>query len=138
MRNYNYGEPQSCSSVESPNYSLCEPNPSLTRSFFFFFFNFIHLFMRDRERGSEGEREGHRQREKQVPCREPVVGLDPRTPGSCPGPEAGAKPLSHPGIPHSFLWSRILSEHGHTHHYIVLVLLAAQRQSWWERAPTGP
>ena len=25
--------------------------------------------------------------------------LDPRTPGSCPGPKAGAKPLSHPGIP---------------------------------------
>ena len=27
------------------------------------------------------------------------VGLDPRTPGSCPGSKAGAKPLSHPGIP---------------------------------------
>ena len=27
------------------------------------------------------------------------MGLDPRTPGSCPGPKAGAKPLSHPGIP---------------------------------------
>ena len=25
--------------------------------------------------------------------------LDPGTPGSCPGPKAGAKPLSHPGIP---------------------------------------
>ena len=45
----------------------------------------------------------HRQREKQVPCREPDTGLDPGTPGSCPGPKAGAKPLSHPGIPHNFV-----------------------------------
>ena len=27
------------------------------------------------------------------------VGLDPRTPGSRPGPKAGAKPLNHTGIP---------------------------------------
>ena len=49
------------------------------------------------------EREGqrHRQREKQAPCREPDMRLDPRTPGPCPWPKAGAKPLSHPGIPGS-------------------------------------
>ena len=41
----------------------------------------------------------HRQREKQAPCREPDVGLDPETPGSRPGPKAGTKPPSHPGIP---------------------------------------
>ena len=41
----------------------------------------------------------HRQREKQAACREPDVGLDPGSPGSGPGPKAGAKPLSHPGIP---------------------------------------
>ena len=29
------------------------------------------------------------------------MGLDPRTPGSHPGLTAGAKPLSHPGIPSS-------------------------------------
>ena len=29
------------------------------------------------------------------------MGLDPGTPGSHPGLEAGAKPLSHPGIPQS-------------------------------------
>ena len=51
--------------------------------------------MRDTER----ERQRHRQREEQAPCREPDVGLDPGTPGSHPGPKAGAKPLSHPGIP---------------------------------------
>ena len=27
------------------------------------------------------------------------MGLDSRSPGSCPGLKAGAKPLSHPGIP---------------------------------------
>ena len=39
--------------------------------------------MRDIER--ERERQRHRQREKQAPCREPDVGLDPRSPGPCPG-----------------------------------------------------
>ena len=27
------------------------------------------------------------------------MGLDPWTPGSCPGRKAGAKLLSHPGVP---------------------------------------
>ena len=39
------------------------------------------------------------EREKQVPYGEPNVGLDPRTPGSRPEPEADAQLLSHPGIP---------------------------------------
>ena len=51
------------------------------------------------ERERERQRHRQREREKQAPCREPDVGLDPRTPGSRPGPKAGAKPLSHPGIP---------------------------------------
>ena len=54
---------------------------------------------RERERERERERQRHRRREKQAPCRKPDVGLDPGTPGSCPGPKAGAKLLSHPGIP---------------------------------------
>ena len=33
--------------------------------------------------------------------RGPDVGLDPGSPGSRPGPKAGAKPLSHPGVPRS-------------------------------------
>ena len=54
--------------------------------------------MRDRER--ERVRQGHKQREKQAPCREPDMGLNPGTPGLCPGQaKASAKPLSHPGIP---------------------------------------
>ena len=54
---------------------------------------------RERERKAETQAEG----EKQAPCRQPDVGLDPRTPGSCPGPKAGTKPLSHPGISDIFL-----------------------------------
>ena len=46
---------------------------------FFFPKDFIYLFMRDMHR----EWQRHRQREKQAPCREPDVGLDPGTPGSC-------------------------------------------------------
>ena len=40
---------------------------------FFFFFLRLYLFMRDTER------------EKQAPCREPDMGLDPGSPGSGPG-----------------------------------------------------
>ena len=53
----------------------------------------------------ERERQRHRRREKQAPCRESDVGLDPGTPGSSPGPKAGTKPLSHPGIPQTHLMS---------------------------------
>ena len=53
--------------------------------------------MRDTER----EIGRHRQREKQAPLREPDVGLDPGSPGSLPGPKAGAKPLGHPGFPNT-------------------------------------
>ena len=43
------------------------------------------------------ERQRHRQREKQTPCREPDVGLDPWTLGLHPEPKADTQPLSHPG-----------------------------------------
>ena len=51
--------------------------------------------MRDTQR----ERQGHRQREKQAPRREPHVGLDSKTLGSCPALKADAQPLGHPGVP---------------------------------------
>ena len=44
--------------------------------------------MRDRER----EKRRHRQREKPAPCREPDVGLDPRSPGSHPRLKAVLNP----------------------------------------------
>ena len=40
-----------------------------------------------------------REREAGSMHREPDVGFDPGSPGLHPGPKAGAKPLSHPGIP---------------------------------------
>ena len=45
------------------------------------------------------ERQRHRQREKQAPCREPDVGLNPRTLGSRPELKADTQPLSHPSVP---------------------------------------
>ena len=60
---------------------------------------FIYLFKTEREREREREKQKHRQKEKQAPCKEPDMGLDPRSPGLGPGPKAGAKPLSLPGIP---------------------------------------
>ena len=50
-------------------------------------------------RDTHTERQRHRQREKQAPCKEPDAGLDPETSGSHPGPKVGVKLLSHPGIP---------------------------------------
>ena len=50
------------------------------------FFLKIYLFIHERHR--EGQR--HKQREKQVPRREPNVGLDPGTPGSRPEPKTDA------------------------------------------------
>ena len=76
-------------------------------SFFFIFKDFIYLFMRDTKR----ERQRHRQREKQAPCREADVGLNPRTPGSCSEPKAGAQPLSHPGVPLTYLLTYLLFIH---------------------------
>ena len=51
--------------------------------------------MRDTDR----ERHRHRQREKRASCREPDVGLNPRSPGPHLRAEGGAKPLSHPACP---------------------------------------
>ena len=47
----------------------------------------------------DGERQRHRQREKQAPHRELNVALNPRTPGSQPELKVDTQPLSHPGAP---------------------------------------
>ena len=64
---------------------------------FLFFFNILFIYDRYRER----EREAETQAEGEAGSmhREPDVGFDPGSPGSRPGPKAGAKPLRHPGIP---------------------------------------
>ena len=53
-----------------------------------------------REREAETQAEG----EAGSMHREPDVGLDPGSPGSRPGPKAGAKPPRHPGIPNFLLF----------------------------------
>ena len=63
----------------------------------------------ERERERERARQRHRQREKQAPCREPNVGLDPRTPASRPGLKADTQPLSHPGIPRLILLKMVFA-----------------------------
>ena len=66
----------------------------------FFFKDFIFLFIheththREKQRHSRGRSRLHRELD---------AGLDPGTPGSCPRPKAGAKPLSHPGIPENLV-----------------------------------
>ena len=59
--------------------------------------------MIDLEREAETQAEG-----KQAPYQEPNVLLDPGTPGPCPGPKAGAKPLSHSAIPKPRFLKKIL------------------------------
>ena len=57
------------------------------------------MIVTEREREAETQAEG----EAGSMHREPDVGLDPGSTGSCPGPKAGAKPLRHPGIPHPLI-----------------------------------
>ena len=72
------------------------------------------------QRERERQRQRHRQREKQAPCQKPEAGLDPGTPGLHPWPKAGAKPLSHPGIPINLYFNKKLS-----YHYNCGILLAS-------------
>ena len=62
---------------------------------------------REREREAETQAEG----EAGSMHREPDVGFDPGSPGSRPGPKAGAKPLRHPRIPILFFFLKILFIH---------------------------
>ena len=54
------------------------------------------------------EKQRRRQKEKQAPCREPNVGLNPGTLGSHPEPKADAQALSHPGVPHVQVLNKFL------------------------------
>ena len=53
------------------------------------------------------EREAETQAEGEAGSmhREPDVGFESGSLGSCPGPKAGAKPLRHPGIPLSWYFN---------------------------------
>ena len=81
--------------VESFGFSLYGIMSSAKReswtSFFFFSLKYlIYLIMRDTER--------QRQKEKEAPCKEPDVGLDPRTLGFYPKLKADSQLLSLPGV----------------------------------------
>ena len=52
-------------------------------TWYYYFLKILFVYSRERERGRNT-----RQREKQAPCREPDVGLDPGSPGSHPRPQA--------------------------------------------------
>ena len=54
---------------------------------------------REREREAETQAKG-----EAGSMQEPDMRLDPGTPGLRPGPKAGAKPLSHRGIPSDFFF----------------------------------
>ena len=41
------------------------------------------------------------------------VGLDPGSPGSCPRPKAGTKPLCHPGIPNFLFLTKLYDSFFH-------------------------
>ena len=56
--------------------------------FCFVLFLRFYLFIYERHRKREAETNRHG--EKQAPCREPNVGLNPQTQGSCPEPKADA------------------------------------------------
>ena len=62
------------------------------------------MIVTHREREREREAETQAEEEAGSMHREPNMGFDPRSPGSRPGPKAGAKPLHHPGIPNSLIF----------------------------------
>ena len=65
---------------------------------FIFIIFYLFMIVRERERERERGRDTGRGRSR-LHAREPDVGFDPGSPGSGPGPKAGARPLRHPGIP---------------------------------------
>ena len=64
-------------------------NGCLGREIMSYWVNFGYIFkdLFIHERDTHREKQRHKQREKQAPCREPDVGLNPRTLGSHPGPK---------------------------------------------------
>ena len=92
------------------NLESCQGLEQFSCSLAFFLFFSIYLFMivTEREREAETQAEG----EAGSMHREPDVGFDPTSPGSRPGPKAGAKPLRHPGIPCSLAFFIDYRTHG--------------------------
>ena len=73
------------------------------------------MIVTERVREAETQAEG----EAGSMHREPDVGFDPGSPGSRPGPKAGAKPLRHPGIPNNNFFFK---------DFIYLFMIVTQRE----------
>ena len=91
-----------CSSKQLPR-RLSTPKPLLAMNAFIMFSPYGHIFLffffvydshRERERGRDIGRGRSRLHVLGARC-----GIRSGSPGSRPGPKAGAKPLRHPGIP---------------------------------------
>ena len=78
------------------------------------------MIVTEREREAETEAEG----EAGSMHQEPDVGFDPGSPGSRPGPKAGAKPLRHPGIPRGSCFNLQLSSQPARIQILVLPLVS--------------
>ena len=75
---------------------------------------------REEKRESETQAEG----EAGSIHQEPDVGLDSGSPGSRPGPKAGAKPLRHPGNPCVYIFNEdIFLQNWNTSEYFCILLL---------------
>ena len=61
-----------------------------TYGIFFFFFKILFIYVTERQPAREGTQQGSGRGRSRLPAEEPDVGLDPRTPGSCPEPKADA------------------------------------------------
>ena len=66
---------------------------------FYFFLRFIYDREREAETQDGGEAGSMPGARRGTRSWDSILGLNPGTPGSHPGPKAGAKLLSHPGIP---------------------------------------
>ena len=104
-----------------------------SKRFCFCFCFFKILFIHSWETGGVGgERQRHRQREKQAPCREPDMGLDPRTSGSCPGPKAGTQ-LSHQSIPAVRVFVRVFLPKLICYFCIIPIKIPTGLSQGWDR-----
>ena len=92
------------SANQNPIKNIQKKTPKWCREIFF---KILFIYSLETHR----ERQRHRQREKQAPCREPDVGLDPRTPGSLPETKAGALTAEPPRVPGIFFYWSLICQH---------------------------
>ena len=87
---------------------------------YLFFILIFYLFIHERHR----ERQRQQRQEKQAPCKEPHMGLDPGTLGSHPELKSDTQPLSHPSISCVYFLK------------MYLCIREREREIWWPWAST--